>query len=171
MLITVYKNFKVNLAMLALVAQLQPTLYDPPNFCSPPSSSAHGILQAKTLEWLNILFSRGSFQSRNRTRVSHFGRFFTIFTILYQGSLCNVITYLTPGKGMATTPVSLPRKSHGQKSPAGSSPWGHKSWTQLNNESTTNHEERKQWLVYKQGWFSYSRRMPFSSSSLLKVTM
>ena len=44
--------------MLALVAQLQPTLYDPPNFCSPPSSSAHGILQAKTLEWLNILFSR-----------------------------------------------------------------------------------------------------------------
>ena len=119
MLITVYKNFKVNLAVLVLVAQLQPTLYDPPNFCSPPSSSAHVILQTKMLEWLNILFSRGSFQSRNRTQVSHFGRFFTIFTILYQGSLCNVITYLTPGKGMATTPVSLPRKIPWTEEPGG----------------------------------------------------
>ena len=26
--------------------------------CSPPGSSAHGILQARTLEWVAILFSR-----------------------------------------------------------------------------------------------------------------
>ena len=29
-------------------------------------------------------------------------------------------------KGMATTPVFLPGKSHGQRSLAGYSPWGHK---------------------------------------------
>ena len=29
-------------------------------------------------------------------------------------------------KGMATTPVFLPGKSHGQKSLMGYSPWGHK---------------------------------------------
>ena len=28
-----------------------------------------------------------------------------------------------------STPVSLPRESHGQRSLAGYSPWGHKSWT------------------------------------------
>ena len=30
--------------------------------CSPPGSSVHGILQARTLEWAAILFSRGSFR-------------------------------------------------------------------------------------------------------------
>jgi len=34
-----------------LVAQLCPTLCDPMD-CSPPSSSVHGILQAKILEWV-----------------------------------------------------------------------------------------------------------------------
>ena len=28
--------------------------------CSPPGSSVHGILQARILEWVAILFSRGS---------------------------------------------------------------------------------------------------------------
>ena len=28
--------------------------------CSPPDSSAHGILQARILEWVAIPFSRGS---------------------------------------------------------------------------------------------------------------
>ena len=43
-----------------------------------PGSSAHGILQARILEWVAISFSRGSFQPRNRTRVScTVGRFFT----------------------------------------------------------------------------------------------
>ena len=32
-------------------------------------------------------------------------------------------------KEMATTLVFLPGKSHGQKSLAGYSPWGRKSWT------------------------------------------
>ena len=34
-------------------------------------------------------------------------------------------------KEMATTPVFLPGKSHGQRSLVSYSPWGHKSWTWL----------------------------------------
>ena len=48
--------------------------------CSPPDSSVHGILQARILEWVAISSSRGSFQPRDRTQVSHIaGRFFTIW--------------------------------------------------------------------------------------------
>ena len=43
-----------------LVAQLCLTLCDPMD-CSPPGSSVHGILQARILEWIAILFSPGSF--------------------------------------------------------------------------------------------------------------
>ena len=39
------------------------TTYDPAD-CSPPGSSAHGILQARRLEWGAISFSRGSSQPR-----------------------------------------------------------------------------------------------------------
>ena len=42
-----------------LVAQSCLTLCDPMD-CSPPGSSVHGILQARTLEWVVIAFSRGS---------------------------------------------------------------------------------------------------------------
>ena len=38
--------------------------------CSPPGSSAHGILQARILEWVTISSSRGSLQPRDRTCVS-----------------------------------------------------------------------------------------------------
>ena len=43
-----------------LAALSCPTLCNPMN-CSPPGSSVHGILQAKILEWVAILFSRGIF--------------------------------------------------------------------------------------------------------------
>ena len=39
--------------------------------CSPPVSSVRGILQARTLEWVAISFSRGSSRPRDRTQVSH----------------------------------------------------------------------------------------------------
>ena len=39
--------------------------------CSPPSSSVHGILQARILECVAISFSRGSSQPRDRIQVSH----------------------------------------------------------------------------------------------------
>ena len=49
-----------------------------PMACSPPGSSVHGILQARTLEWVAISFSRGSSPPRNQTQVScTAGRFFT----------------------------------------------------------------------------------------------
>ena len=48
--------------------------------CSLPGSSIHGILQARTLEWVAISFSRGSSQPRDRTQVSCLvGRHFTIW--------------------------------------------------------------------------------------------
>ena len=49
--------------------------------CSPPSSSSHGILQARILEWVAMPSSRGSSWSRDWTLVSCgsciAGRFFT----------------------------------------------------------------------------------------------
>ena len=55
--------------MRSEVAQLYPTLSDPMD-CSLPGSAAHGIFQARILEWAAISFSRGSSQPRDRTRVS-----------------------------------------------------------------------------------------------------
>ena len=34
--------------------------------CSPPGFSVHGILQARVLEWIAILFSRGTSQPRDQ---------------------------------------------------------------------------------------------------------
>ena len=46
--------------------------------CDPVDYTAHGILQARILEWVESPFSRGSFQPRDRTQVSRIaGRFFT----------------------------------------------------------------------------------------------
>ena len=46
--------------------------------CDPRDYTVHGILQAAILEWVAILFSRGSSQPRDRARVSCIaGRFFT----------------------------------------------------------------------------------------------
>ena len=54
------------------VAQSCPTLCDPMDY------TVHGILQARTLEWVAFSFSRGSFQPRVSTRVSYIaGGFFT----------------------------------------------------------------------------------------------
>ena len=47
-----------------LVAQSYLTLCDPMDYSS-PGFSVHGIFQARILEWVSILFSRGSSQPRN----------------------------------------------------------------------------------------------------------
>ena len=45
-----------------------------------PGSSVHGILQARILEWVAMLSSRGSFQTRDQTQVCRItGRSFTIW--------------------------------------------------------------------------------------------
>ena len=57
------------------VAELCPTLCDAMDY------TVHGILQARTLEWVASPFSRGSSQCRNRTQVSCIaGIFFTSWT-------------------------------------------------------------------------------------------
>ena len=64
---------------VVLVAQSCPTLRDPVD-CSPPGSSVHVILQARILEWVAILFSRGFSRPRDRTCISYVtGRFFTVW--------------------------------------------------------------------------------------------
>ena len=70
------KQYWIRLYVLA--AQSCPTLYNPMD-CSPPGSSAHGILQVRILEWVAIPFSKVSSQPRNRIWVSWVAdRFFTI---------------------------------------------------------------------------------------------
>ena len=44
---------------------LRDGLRDPMNY------TVHGILQARTLEWIAFPFSRGSFQPKDQTQVSH----------------------------------------------------------------------------------------------------
>ena len=39
--------------------------------CNPPGSFVHGILQARMLEWVAMLSSRGSSRPRNQTHVSY----------------------------------------------------------------------------------------------------
>ena len=49
-----------------------------PTLCNPTDYRVHGILQARTLEWVAFPFSRGSSRPRDRTQVSRIaGRFFT----------------------------------------------------------------------------------------------
>ena len=48
--------------------------------CDPMDYTVYEILQAMILEWLAFPFSRGSFQPRDQTQVSHIeGKFFTIW--------------------------------------------------------------------------------------------
>ena len=62
------------------VAQSCPTLCDPMNY------TAHGILQARILEWVAFPFSRGSTQPRNQTQVSCIaGGFFTSWATREEG--------------------------------------------------------------------------------------
>ena len=72
------------------------TLCDPIGH-SPPGSSAHGILQARILEWVAIPFFRGSSQPRDWNWVSCIaGRFFTLWatreadTAYLQGKLIRI---------------------------------------------------------------------------------
>ena len=66
-----------SLLVKVLVTQSCLTLCDS-MVCSLPSSSVHGILQARILEWVVISFLRGSSQLRDWTLVSSIaGKFFT----------------------------------------------------------------------------------------------
>ena len=54
--------------------------------CDPMDSTAHGILQARILEWATFSFSRESSQPRDQTQVYHIaGRFFTSWVTASRG--------------------------------------------------------------------------------------
>ena len=61
------------MALLCSAARSCPILCDPMD-CSLPSSSVHGIFQARILEWVAISFSRGSSLPRDQTCISCIGR-------------------------------------------------------------------------------------------------
>ena len=105
------------------VAQSCLTLCDPMD-CSLPGSSVHGILQARTLEWVAISFSRGSSRPRDRTQVSYnAGRRFNLCTILAKKtSALHTSSYMKQRRQRHPTPVLLPGKSHGWRSLVGCSP-------------------------------------------------
>ena len=56
----------VHFCMCAKSFQSCPTLHTPMDY-SPPGSSVHGLLQARILEWVAMLPSRGSTQPRDQT--------------------------------------------------------------------------------------------------------
>ena len=89
------------------VAQSCPTLCDPVD-CSPPSSSIHGILQARILEWVAISFSRGSSRPRNRTQVSRIaGRHFILWATKEVLKMRPLLPKVRPsGVGLPKTPGS-----------------------------------------------------------------
>ena len=65
-----FYNVLLLVSVLCSVAQSCPTLFGSMD-CSPPGSSAHGIFQARILEWVAISFSRESSQPRDQTRISN----------------------------------------------------------------------------------------------------
>ena len=59
----------VQTVCVCVCAQLCPTLCDPMD-CSPSSSSVHGILQARIVEWVAMPSCRGSSRPRDQTHIS-----------------------------------------------------------------------------------------------------
>ena len=71
--------------MKVKVTQLCLTLWDPRNY------TVHGILQAKILEWVAFLISRGSSQTRDWTQIScTVGGFFTNWVTIFFFRPCYV---------------------------------------------------------------------------------
>ena len=71
-----YNYYLSKWGCVLFVSQSCPTLCNTTD-CSPPGSTAHGILQARILDWLAIPFSRGSSWPRDQTLVSSIaGSFF-----------------------------------------------------------------------------------------------
>ena len=92
--------------------------------CSMPGSSVHEILQVRILESVAIPFSKGSFQPRDQTQVSHIAnRYFTVWAtreapkswnglpLPYPGDLPDLgIEPGSPALQADSSPVELPRK-------------------------------------------------------------
>ena len=73
-----------------LVAQLCLTLCDCMD-CSPPSSTVHGILQARILEWVAIPFSKRSSRPRDETQVFCIGRRIPYCWAIQEAQECSLL--------------------------------------------------------------------------------
>ena len=87
-----------------------------PMDCSPPGSSVQGILQARVLQWV-------------ATYISPYIYIYICVCVYIYICLCIHIyiykpMYIYQRRQWHPTPVLLLRKSHGQRSLVGSSPWG-----------------------------------------------
>ena len=63
------KGICLNTTCICAVSSVISDSFDPMDW-SPPSSSVHGILQARVLEWVAMASCRGSSQSRVQTQAS-----------------------------------------------------------------------------------------------------
>ena len=77
--------------MKVLAAQSCPTLCDPMD-CSLPSSSVHGILQARILEWVAIPFTRGSSLQGSNLGLLHCRQI--LYHLSHQGSPLSLIPHI-----------------------------------------------------------------------------
>ena len=94
--------------------------------CSLPGSSVHGILQARILEWVAMLSSRGSSWPRDQTRVYHIaGRFFTMGISSVQFSRSVVSDSLRPRELQHARPPSPSRTPRVYSNSCPSSRWCH----------------------------------------------
>ena len=69
--------------VLCSVTQLSLTLRDPMD-CSPPGPSVHGILQARTLEWVAISFSKRNYRKKENEATQPCLTFGITWTEAYQ---------------------------------------------------------------------------------------
>ena len=66
--------------------------------CSPPGSSVHGDFPGRILEWVTMLFIRGSSQPRDQAQVSRIaGGFFTIWTTREAQEYWSGVPFPSPG--------------------------------------------------------------------------
>ena len=91
-----WKLIKISGYVSAQSLQLCPTLCNPVD-CSLPGSSVHGILLARTVEWVAMPSSRGSSSSWDQTHVCCVswiaGRFFTHWATLDAQSLDKTVKF------------------------------------------------------------------------------
>ena len=92
-----------SLVAVMLIALLCPTLCSPIHHCHPLGSSVHGIFQARMLEWVALLFSRGSSQTKDRTQVSFIPGRFLIWEAPRKPLVIITFSYSYPYIGLSST--------------------------------------------------------------------
>ena len=94
--------------MHAKSLQSCPTLWDPVD-CSLPGSSVHRILQARKLQWVAMVSSRGSFPPRDQTHISCdsciSGWFFTTEPLRNTLCVCVCVCVCVCGVQLFVTPM------------------------------------------------------------------